>query len=174
MNLYKICSKNSDKVFVGCSVLDLKEQYNIHINNYAKYLKNGHIYDESYKIFSLGLPYIEMIEEIKESSNDDYDEKRKHYINTMNAVNYTIDARKIKKPKKKATANGLEYMRNYYKNNKDKMKQQITIANKMHKMDEILMKLNNGMYKRIPKKSLEKWGVKFDDEKKIYALINNN
>jgi len=163
MSIYKICSMNSDKVFIGFTVLPLKDQFNMHVDNYAKYLKHKQIYDESYKIFLCGQPYYELIENVSE----DHDEKRKHYINTMDAVNNTIDLRKIKK-RKTTNPNELLYMKNYYMKNKDKMKQQITIANKNKKMDEILMKLNNGFYKRIPKKSLEKWNVIYDEQKKIF------
>lgn len=69
--------------------------------------------------------------------------------------------------------NKKDYMKNYYANNKKKMIEQTVNAKKIKNLsdkekDKILEKLNTNQFKRIPKKSLKKFNINFDENLKCY------
>ena len=60
-----------------------------------------------------------------------------------------------------------EYFKEYYNLHKEKMKEQITKANKLRQRDLIIEKLNNGEYDRIPFSKIKKHNI-IKNENGIY------
>jgi hypothetical protein len=69
--------------------------------------------------------------------------------------------------------NKKDYMKKYYFDNKQKMIIQTIEAKKIKRLSEdeknkLLEKLNTNQFKRIPKKSLKKFNINFDENLKKY------
>jgi hypothetical protein len=61
-----------------------------------------------------------------------------------------------------------EYHRQYYEKNKEKMKMQIKEKQPNNLRRKIIKKLNDNEYSRLPYTKLDKYNIKFDEDKKIY------
>jgi hypothetical protein len=169
MSIYKIISKNTDKVFIGyCVETDIKKQYNKHVDYYCEYLKTGRKYDTSHIVFKYGDNSIELICNV--NPTDDVQDLLTHHINENNSVNYTVDDRKYNKKIIRTEEDRLEYMRNYYTVNKNKMRTQINNASAKRKINDIVIRLNNNMYNRIPKRSLKKYNILYNENEKKYYV----
>jgi hypothetical protein len=64
--------------------------------------------------------------------------------------------------------NENNYNKNYYEKNKEKMKKQIAITSAKMRVRNMLSKLNNKEYIRIPCEKIEKYGIKKTDDGKYY------
>ena len=61
----------------------------------------------------------------------------------------------------------LIYYKNYYKQNKDKMIKQMQNNYTIKQRENIIKKLNNGSYARLPLKKIEKYDIKIKDNKYV-------
>lgn len=64
----------------------------------------------------------------------------------------------------------IEYNKKYYEEHKTKMVEQMKEAQKKMRLRKIIEKLNNNEYSRFPHSVIEKKGIKYDEEKKIYFI----
>jgi hypothetical protein len=63
-----------------------------------------------------------------------------------------------------------KYNKEYYSKNKDKMKEQSQEANKRRKLKIFIEKLNNKGFKRVPYSKIEKYNIKYDNNKYYIEL----
>lgn len=66
--------------------------------------------------------------------------------------------------------NTPEYNKAYYEANKVKMMNQISEARKKRRLNTMLDKLNNGLYKKKPISATVRHGVKFNEETGKYYV----
>ncbi len=61
--IYKICSKLTDKIYIGSTTQTLSQRLSEHISHYKLYVKTNTKHITSYEIIKLGDYYITLIEE---------------------------------------------------------------------------------------------------------------
>ena len=66
-----------------------------------------------------------------------------------------------------------DYAKKYYENNKEKMLQQIKVSKSKSKTRNILRKLNDGKYTRIPHTVMERHNIIYDQNNKKYIIDEN-
>ncbi len=64
--------------------------------------------------------------------------------------------------------NSSEYQKNYFEKNKDKIKKQMKESQKKYKIREIIRKLNNNEYSRIPYLKIDKYNIKQKEDGTYY------
>ncbi len=68
------------------------------------------------------------------------------------------------------TDKAKEYQKQYYEKHKETMIPQVKEAQKRRRVRNIIKKLNNNEYKRIPYNVIAKHNIKFDENKKCYFI----
>ena len=123
--IYKICSTNTNLVYIGSTKMDLFKRYKLHKNAYRSYLKHKTGYYTAFDIFDTGIEFlrIELIEDFQYTNNKEILDRERHHIMNNFSVNkylpnrsyrqYCKDNREIMKLKK----------HKYYEDNKDRFKQ---------------------------------------------------
>jgi len=64
--------------------------------------------------------------------------------------------------------NNKEYASEYYKQNKQKILEQTMMSKRRCRLKQMIYKLNNNLYKKIPIKLIEKNNLQIDNEGKYY------
>ena len=64
--------------------------------------------------------------------------------------------------------NNKEYASEYYKQNKQKILEQTMLSKRRFRLKNMIYKLNNNLYKKIPVRLIEKNNLLIDNEGKYY------
>ena len=121
--IYKICSKHSDKFYVGSTTQKLEKRLHGHVRDYRRHLKNKYNYVTSFDIIKLGDYSIELLEDFPCENKYDLNNRERYYIekNKTNVVNKCIPNRT---PRQYQTLESYkQYQQKFYQNNKDKINQ---------------------------------------------------
>ena len=141
--IYSIKSKKTEDIYIGSTILTLKERFNHHKYSY-KYYQNGKgCYKSSYEIVKYDDAYIELLEDYPCESKKELCKKEGEYIRNNKCINRNIAGRtqkeldkeyyekhkeRIKKRKKeyyeKHKEKRNEYDKEYRTKNKEKIKKQ--------------------------------------------------
>lgn len=110
--IYAIRSHQTDKMYIGSTTNTLSRRLSYHKTHYKRW-KNGErvSYVSSYELMKYDDAYIEVIENYPCSSREELNKREGHYIREMDCVNMSVAGR-----------DKNEYMREYWTNNKDKIK----------------------------------------------------
>jgi hypothetical protein len=120
--IYAIRSNLTDKIYIGSTCQPLSKRF------YAHKKFDDHSYS-SKEIIHLGDSYIELIENYPCSGRDELNKREGHHIRSNNCVNKKIAGR-IRK----------ESMKEYYENNKDKLKENMKLYNKEYYLKQKSLK----------------------------------
>lgn len=71
---------------------------------------------------------------------------------------------------KKLDSTSKEYQKKYYEENKQKINAQSRNAQKILRVDKIIMSLNANKYKRFPYSKIKKYNIKYNESTKLYSL----
>jgi predicted GIY-YIG superfamily endonuclease len=86
--IYKITSKNSNKLYIGSTTQTLQKRLYEHRHNYIRYLKWNTKYTSSYEILKCNFCKIELLEEIEFTDKRELLDLENYYVNnTKNVVN---------------------------------------------------------------------------------------
>ena len=127
--IYTIRSHMTDKYYIGSSCLPLHKRLYHHKQHYNKWLDNKHNYITSYEILKYDDVYIELLEEFKCNNKMELLKREGELIieHKNNIVNIIIPNRYKKEQNqenyKKNRDERLEKQKQYYIDNKDKIKE---------------------------------------------------
>jgi len=116
--IYKICNKNSDKIYIGSTVQDLKKRFIKHKSRCKIYLETNNHYITSFEIVKDPTSYIEQLAEIQFYNKKELLQKEIMFIEMYKdiCVNKTFNLSiEQKKEKEKKTS------KIYYEKNKSKI-----------------------------------------------------
>jgi len=91
--IYKICSKQTDKIYVGSTTQTIEHRFFEHKTTYHQYQKNKRNYLTSFEIIKFGDAYVELIENFPTDNKNDLRTREKFYIENNNCVNQNIPIR---------------------------------------------------------------------------------
>jgi len=107
--IYKLVSNHTNDIYIGSTCQSLHQRKSGHFRAYKKYLSGKSHYMTSFKLFEKGDVDIVLIEEYSFNNKDELHRKEREYIEKLECVNKYIPGRTLKE---------------YYQDNKDKIKQQ--------------------------------------------------
>ena len=85
-HIYKIISRNSNKIYIGSTTKMLYQRLLGHENNYRKYKCGKMNYITSFKILEYGQYHIELIESVEFDTKDELRKLEGYYIQTFKAI----------------------------------------------------------------------------------------
>jgi len=126
--IYKIESSETDQIYIGSTCRSLKERLHEHKADYKSYLKGNQHYITSFEIVKYADCYITLIEDYPCESKEDLLKREGKLIKRHdNVVNKKIEGRTHQESMKQYYENNKakikESMKQYRDNNKDKIKQ---------------------------------------------------
>lgn len=120
--IYKIIDNNTNNVYIGSTVQDLKKRLWSHKAEYNRYInKKGHYYT-SFEIIKGGDYRIELIEDYPCNSIKELHEKEGDYIKKIDCINKNIAGRNRKKRYQEEKTKILEKNKKWKENNIEKYK----------------------------------------------------
>ena len=119
--IYTIRSHQTDKIYIGSTVNELKKRLHQHKSNYKKKK-----YCSSCEIVKYDDCYIELFEKYPCNDKDELRKREGEIIRSLDCVNKTIPARTKKQYRKDNEKNIKKYNKEYNKNNKEKIIQYAT------------------------------------------------
>ena len=132
--IYKICSENGDKVYIGSTIQKLSRRMNKHKSIYKMWKANNTYHTMSCILFDeygVDKCNIVLLEEFSCETKQELREKEAHYIKTLKCVNKNIPLRTLKEWRQE----NQEHMKAYYQANKEKHKEYLQ-ANKEHRLEQ--------------------------------------
>ena len=114
--IYKIISRNSDKIYIGSTTKTLIQRLSIHESDYRSYKRGKMNYITSFKILEYGQYHIELIESVEFDTKDELRKLEGYYIQTFKAICVN---------KNVAGQTNQESCKIYYLKNKDKIDQYV-------------------------------------------------
>jgi hypothetical protein len=126
--IYKLCSLNSEKCYIGSTTQKLTKRLSVHKNHYKMYLQgNNKNYITSFEICKAGNPFIIELERVIGNKQSILARERHYIENTSNVVNKNIAGRTQVESSKAYYENNKEkiqeYLHDYYENNKEKLQE---------------------------------------------------
>ena len=119
--IYSIRSYQTEDVYIGSTCQPLFKRLYDHRNNYKRYLNNKYHYVTSFEIIKLDDNYIELIELFPCNCKDELFKREGEIIREMDCVNKTIAGRSMKEYYENNKDKIKEYVKEYRENNKDKI-----------------------------------------------------
>ena len=119
--IYKICNKNSDKIYIGSTVKEIEERLIQHKHCYKRYLNNKYSYNTSFEIINDQTCFVELLAEVYFDDKHELHKKEKIFIQMYSdiCVNKNIPTRTIKE----YCQDNKEKLKEYREDNKDKTKE---------------------------------------------------
>lgn len=151
--IYKLCSNQTDKVYIGSTVQELEERLRKHQVHYKRFLENKTCYISSFEIVKYEDVYIELIEEYPCNSKEELEKQEGQIIkNTNNYVNNRIAGRSLAEFYQDNKEQIKNRIKNYYENNKDI----ISVKNKLYRnKNKEHIKTRNKLYRQNNKDKLK-------------------
>lgn len=120
--VYKIISKNSDKIYIGSTTQDLNQRLKEHISDSKR--KDKRKVSLSHQIIELDNYEIILIERIECNNKKELQEKERFYIEKYRdiCVNKYIPTKTKKEWLNENKQHMIEYRKNYYMNHKEEIK----------------------------------------------------
>lgn len=109
ITIYKISNPNFERVYIGSTKKTINERKSTHFGNYKTYKNRGIGYCSSYELLE-GNPIFEVLETF-DNEEERYIREQYYYYLYPNRVNKNIPAN--------TNGNMQEYLRNYYRTNRD-------------------------------------------------------
>jgi hypothetical protein len=120
--IYKICSDNTDKVYIGSTCVKyLSQRLQAHLEKYKEYI-NLNRYNQKYSSFEIlecGDYRIELIENHPCNSKDELHKREGYFIKELNSVNKNIAGRKRQQRYIEDKDRILKQQKKYEKKNKE-------------------------------------------------------
>jgi len=79
-NIYKIVSKNSDKIYIGSTCFSIEDRLKKHVLDYEFYNSYKEHYTSSYEVLRCGDVSIELLESLENVSREELEKKESEYI----------------------------------------------------------------------------------------------
>lgn len=123
--IYKIISSNTDKIYIGSTTTKLESRLSEHKYDYKRYLNGTRKTSHSFEILKNGDYQIILIENFSCENKKELEQRERFYIeqNKDICVNKYIPTRTKKEWLEQNKDEMIEYRKNYYLNNKDKIKE---------------------------------------------------
>ena len=123
--IYKICNKNTDKIYIGSTVNEIEERLNEHKRDYKKYLNNKKKYITSFEIINDQTCFVELIVEVHFDNKHQLHKRERMFIEMYKdiCVNKIIPTRTRKEYDEDNKEKLKEYSKKYREDNKDKTKE---------------------------------------------------
>lgn len=161
--IYKLCSNQTDNVYIGSTTQELDKRLNGHKSDYKKYLDKTQHYISSIEIVKYDDVYIELIEEYPCESKKELEKQEGQIIkNTTNCINNRIAGRTKNEYNTDNKTIIKEKNSEYYQQNKDK----INIQQKLYQEQ------NKDKIKEYSKNYRKNNDIKIKESKKIYRQEN--
>jgi len=123
--IYKICNKNSDKIYIGSTVKSLQERFSQHLRVYKYYLNSNNKYLTSIEIVKDETSYIEQLAEVQFYDKKELLNKESLFIDMYKDIcvnkNIVFNVTDRKQYIKKYYEKNKEKIKKYYENNKSKI-----------------------------------------------------
>jgi hypothetical protein len=127
--IYKLCSLNTDKCYIGSTTQKLTERFKQHNNNYRNFCNGVYHYVTSFEIVKAGNPFIIEIERVIGNKQAILTREGYYIENTVNCVNKLIAGRTQQERSRVYYENNKEKIIQYRDTNKDKILQQRSVRN---------------------------------------------
>ena len=123
--IYKICNKNTDKIYIGSTVNEIEKRLNQHKYDYKQYLNNKSPYITSFEIVNDQTCFVELFAEVYFNDKHELHKKEKIFIQMYSdiCVNKNIPTRTIKEYNEDNKEKVKEKIKECHEKNKDKYKE---------------------------------------------------
>ena len=128
---YKIKSDNTDKIYIGSTCQILSNRLSIHKTHYNAWLKNNRMFCSSFDILKCGVYKITLIEDYPCNSRNELLLRERFQIELNKDTAININKPITNNEEKK------EQVKEYQKNNKDKIKDYNTVYNKEYQKNNV-------------------------------------
>jgi len=119
--IYKICSYNTDDIYIGSTTQKLCKRLREHKERYNKFIKTGERYISSCEVLKHGNYYIELIEECPCDNREQLHRTEGEYIRKIDCVNKIIAGRTQKEWREDNKEKIKETKKKYYEENKEEI-----------------------------------------------------
>lgn len=131
--IYKLCSKQTDKVYIGSTTRKLKIRLQEHKSKFKIWKREKKGYHSSFEILKYGDFYIELIEDFPYETKIELLQKEASYIRQLNCVNREVPGRHYSQWKKEHKSHIKQRSKLYYERTRERDRNKRKVWGKLYR-----------------------------------------